>query len=214
MQHYKRRRAKRRIRTWLRRVLFLGLATGIVVLAVSATVGTGIAPIDSATSNAVSGAQGALETEPLNQTAIEREAHRAVNQERVDRGRQPLGFDDDLRDVADSHSEDMADRGYFSHESPDGERHGDRYNRAGINCGASAENIAWTVADGDVKTESGTVDHDRNETSIARGLVQQWMNSPGHREILLNGQWQSEGIGIAVTETDDGTRVYATQNFC
>ena len=40
------------------------------------------------------------------------------------------------------------------------------------------------------------------------------MNSPGHRENLLEPYWSEEGIGIAATETSDGTKVYATQNFC
>lgn len=190
------------------------VVSGVCVGFVAATVGTGVSVIDETVSGGLASAQEVLEDDPLDEAEIERAIHDRSNDVRQARGKPPLDFDTRLRSVARSHSEDMADRGYFSHESPDGERHGDRYNRAGINCGASAENIAWTVADGDVKTESGTVDHDRNETSIARGLVRQWMNSPGHREILLDGQWQSEGIGIAVTETDDGTRVYATQNFC
>ena len=37
------------------------------------------------------------------------------------------------------------------------------------------------------------------------------MNSDGHRENVLASRWNSEGIGIYVT---DENKVYATQNFC
>ena len=36
------------------------------------------------------------------------------------------------------------------------------------------------------------------------------MNSPGHRENILRGEWDDISVGIAI----DGDRVYATQNFC
>lgn len=182
---------------------------------VSATFGTGLAVIDGPTSAAVSGAQAALEEEPVDEREIEREVHRFVNEERTDRGYDPVEFDDSIREVARAHSEDMATRGYFAHESPGGDGHPDRYDLHGVACGSSAENIAWTLADGGVKTSSGErVDHDRDETSIARGLVRQWMTSPGHRENLLSPDWQAEGVGVSLSETDDGVRVYATQNFC
>lgn len=36
------------------------------------------------------------------------------------------------------------------------------------------------------------------------------MNSEGHRENVLTGRWDSQGIGVYI----DGQRVYATENFC
>jgi uncharacterized protein YkwD len=37
------------------------------------------------------------------------------------------------------------------------------------------------------------------------------MDSEGHRETLLNEDWEEIGVGIAVTEED---KVLATQTFC
>jgi uncharacterized protein YkwD len=117
----------------------------------------------------------------------------------------------------------MATELYFAHESPDGETMGDRYDRFGYECrvpisgdryATGAENIAYTYADSNVQTESGLENYGNNETAIARGLVNQWMKSSGHRENILRSYWESEGIGVAIEDVNGETRVYATQNFC
>lgn len=45
--------------------------------------------------------------------------------------------------------------------------------------------------------------------SIAKALVDGWMESPGHRENLLEPAYSVIGVGVAY----DGTYYYATQNF-
>jgi len=159
----------------------------------------------------------------LNETVIEREVHRFVNRERTHRGLEPLNYDTALASIARSHSRDMATERYFAHDSPDGETMGDRYDDASYQCRVptggnsyltGAENIAYTYAYQSTQTERGLVSHDGNETAIARGLVTGWMDSPGHRENILTPEWNNEGIGIYIAEWNDGTRVYATQNFC
>jgi uncharacterized protein YkwD len=113
----------------------------------------------------------------------------------------------------------MATRGYFSHTSPEGETFADRYEAFGYDCRAptdgggyltGGENIAQTWYDTPVRTDGGTVEY-TTEEELARGIVTQWMNSPGHRDNILTAAWQNEGIGVYVT--DDG-KVYVTQNFC
>ena len=47
--------------------------------------------------------------------------------------------------------------------------------------------------------------------SLAQATIRGWLNSRTHRENMLNSHWQTEAIGVEIT--DDG-RVYATQNFC
>jgi uncharacterized protein YkwD len=142
--------------------------------------------------------------------------HQYVNDERTERGLDALAFDADLRTIARSHSEDMATRGYFSHVSPEGDDFSDRYERAGYECRAptgdgtyltGGETIAQTWYDTPV---SGGVQY-TTEAELARGIVDQWMNSSGHRSNILADAWRNEGIGIYVT--DEG-KVYATQNFC
>lgn len=166
----------------------------------------------------------APDNQPLDTGQLERAIHRSVNRERAESGLSRLNFDANLANIARSHSQDMAARGYFSHTSPEGETLEDRYSQHGYDCRVQvsgsrymtgAENIAYTYADTQVIADSGgTVDYDGNETRIARGLVRQWMNSPGHRENILRPYWNNEGIGVATAETSEGTRVYATQNFC
>ncbi len=166
----------------------------------------------------------ANEPEPITPAQIEQRIHYFVNQERTERNLGALSYDDRLADIARSHSRDMTSNGYFAHESPDGESMEDRYSAAGYECwvpisdnryAVGAENIAYTYAYATVRTDSGQlVNHGGNESEIARGIVRQWMNSPDHRENILQPHWRSEGIGVAIAQVDGDVRVYATQNFC
>ncbi|SIQ68338.1 Uncharacterized conserved protein YkwD, contains CAP (CSP/antigen 5/PR1) domain [Haladaptatus litoreus] len=159
------------------------------------------------------------ESDGFDRSEVERYVHQFVNEERTERGLNAISFDTELRDIARGHSEDMATRNYFSHTSPEGENFADRYEQAGYTCRASTgdgsyltggENIAQTWYDTPINSGDGTVRY-TTERELARGIVDQWMNSQGHRENILTDSWQNEGIGIYVTE--DG-QVYATQNFC
>lgn len=154
---------------------------------------------------------------------IERVIHRAVNEQRRQEGLTALDYDTRLAEIARRHSKDMATKDYFSHTSPSGDTFQDRYEAADYECqvevsanryATGGENIAFTWAYAQIETETGSVSYDGNETQIARGIVRGWMNSKGHRENILTDHWQSEGIGVAITETSEGVKVYATQNFC
>lgn len=156
----------------------------------------------------------------LDRALVEQYIHEGINEERTARGLEALEFDEDLQEIARGHSEDMAERGYFSHEDPEGNTFADRYAEHGYECRAytdggayytGGENIAYTYVDQPVRTDSGDVVEHTTERELADGLVEQWMNSDGHRENILADHWNTEGIGIAVTDDD---RVYATQNFC
>jgi hypothetical protein len=50
-----------------------------------------------------------------------------------------------------------------------------------------------------------------NMEEIAKQVVNGWMNSPGHRANILNGRYDREGIGVAVSSDE---KVYFTQDFC
>ena len=146
--------------------------------------------------------------------------HDYVNEERTQRGLSALDFDEDLREIARSHSQDMAERGYFSHTDPEGDDFSDRYEEFDYTCRVptddgmyytGGENIAYTYYETNVRTGSGDTVYYDTESELARGIVDQWMNSAGHRQNMLADYWQNEGIGIYVTSDN---RVYATQNFC
>ncbi|MDS0296648.1 CAP domain-containing protein [Halogeometricum luteum] len=151
--------------------------------------------------------------EDLDAQRVQEFVHDAVNARRSEEGVSTLQYSADLQEVAVSHSEDMAEDGYFAHDSPSGETMEDRYEQFGIDCRLSGENIAQTWYKEHVQTDDGEQYYDTNK-ALAEGIVTQWMNSPGHRENLLRDRFSKEGIGIAVVEVDDGTKVFATQNFC
>lgn len=172
----------------------------------------------SGTAGSTPTSTGGIDTEQ-----IEFNLHAEINEIRQENGLGRLQMDPELQDIARSHSQDMAERGYFAHVSPDGVDVSDRYERAGYNCrvknddgsfSTGGENIIATWADQTVDTNIGTLDHDRNETSIAEALAERWMNSEGHRKNILREGWQYEGIGVVAVERDGGTKILATQNFC
>lgn len=99
-----------------------------------------------------------------------------VNKERSSQGIKLLIFDEKLLGIARSHSEDMFKRGYFSHYSPEGASVADRAAKAGIDYLIIGENLAFAP----------TLD------AAHKGL----MNSPGHRENILSGDYGKIGIGV------------------
>ncbi|MGH2806104.1 MAG: CvpA family protein [Actinomycetota bacterium] len=106
----------------------------------------------------------------------ERQMLAGINEERAERGLDPLQWCDECADVARRHSKDMYRNGYFSHVAPDGTDPFERMRRAGIPYDSAGENlaIAPTVQEA----------HD--------GL----MRSPDHRENILRREFDEVGIGI------------------
>jgi uncharacterized protein YkwD len=86
--------------------------------------------------------------------------------------------------AASRHATDMWERRYFSHVSPGGGDLADRARRSGFaRRGCSwmvGEVLAWGVA----------------SRSTAAGTVRAWMNSPGHRRILISRRYGQVGIGL------------------
>jgi len=125
-----------------------------------------------------------------------------VNSERLLRRQPPLRPDCTLSEMARAHSDDMRDRGYFSHESPV-LRHrtiGDRFRRAfGRPARALAENISrmtgtlWSFTPENIRDS-----HDR------------LMRSPGHCANILWDRPTSIGVGIAVSGRGD---YWITEDF-
>ena len=80
-----------------------------------------------------------------------------------------------LRVAAQRHSEDMVRRQYFAHVSPNGLTLSKRVRRAGYSGDRVGENIGWG---------SGSA-------ATPAAIVQAWMNSPPHRQILLTRAFRS-----------------------
>lgn len=118
-------------------------------------------------------------TSPAQQTAgISREAVlNAMNQERESRGLGPLRLDSRLNAAAADRINDMFDKGYFDHVSPDG-----------------TQPFVWVKYR---KYSYATVGENLAEGyRNAGGVVNGWMNSPGHRANLLGRSFEDAGIAI------------------
>ena len=136
--------------------------------------------------------QGSSDSENVSPSlTIEEEIHRLINIERANHGLAPLQLSSELSRVAESHSQDMASKDYFSHTSPEGLSPFDRIKGAGISYGAAAENIA-----------AGQ--------KTAESVVKAWMNSDGHRKNILNANYKKTGIGVV---NGGSYGIYHTQLF-
>jgi len=114
-----------------------------------------------------------------------------TNAERARHRLRTLAVDQRLAAAAQAHSADMVRRAFFAHESPDGRQVWDRAVAAGYAYRKVAENIA-----------AGQ----RTAEEVVRG----WMESPGHRANILDGDLTQIGVGRA----DGGSYgVYWTQVF-
>jgi uncharacterized protein YkwD len=152
---------------------------------------------------------------------LEKNIHDLINRERQKHGLSPLVWNDTLSIIARKHSQDMARRNYFSHDTPEGHDFSYRYGQAGYSCAVrgqgniyyiGAENIFQNNLYDRVVFVDGVVHYDWNsEGKIAKTTVRGWMDSKGHRKNILTPHWRSEGIGVAIAP--DG-KVYITQNFC
>lgn len=127
--------------------------------------------------------------------AIERRAFELTNEFRVRNGLNSLEWDPELCRLARVHSEKMASRGFFSHETPEGQRLRDRARAIGIaRFRVIAENIAYNQGYDDPGAFA----------------VERWTKSTGHRANLLYIGFESAAVGVHVAA--DGS-VYFTQAF-
>lgn len=106
-----------------------------------------------------------------------------VNADRVGRGLPAFSWHELLWAAANGHSKEMAANGVMRHQGDDGSNAGDRITAAGFVWSAWGENL------GAGYTDPGQ-------------LLTGWLNSPGHRTILL-GNYRY--VGIAVVMSSAGT---------
>jgi uncharacterized protein YkwD len=114
-----------------------------------------------------------------------------TNAQRASAGCPALSVNGTLTSVAQAHSQDMATRGFFDHNSPDGRSPFDRMTAAGYQFRSAAENIA------------------AGQRS-PQDVVTAWMNSSGHRANILNCGLTEIGVGYA---TGGSFGTYWTQDF-
>ena len=118
-----------------------------------------------------------MPTPTLDTSSFARDVLDLVNVERTQNGCSPLTWDDGLATLAQEHSVDMVERGFFDHTNPDGLSPFDRMRIAGISFGHAAENIAAGQR-------------------TPEAVVNAWMNSTGHRANILNPNLTHIGVGF------------------
>ena len=114
---------------------------------------------------------------------------RFIGQARAEHARPPLERDPRLDALAFMKAQEMAEKGYFDHVSPDYGTVFDMLEAEGIPFKWAGENIA--------RAADATVAHDA------------LMQSPDHRANILSAGYTHVGIGVA----RDGRRLYVVQLF-
>lgn len=111
------------------------------------------------------------------QSSAENKILELMNQKRTEAGLKPLTMDNTLLSVARYKSNHMIQNGYFSHTNPDGTKWTNWLQTIGYKYTATAENIAYNSYD-------------------PVELFNQWWNSAGHRENMMNPSYTKVGIGV------------------
>jgi len=109
------------------------------------------------------------------------EVVRLTNQKRTEAGLAPLTYNQTLASAAYTKARDMIDRDYWAHVAPDGTQPWKFFSDFGYRYRYAGENLA-------------------RDFSNASSTVDAWMNSPTHRDNILNPKYKE--IGIGVTEGD------------
>lgn len=121
----------------------------------------------------------------------QKEVIQLVNEERDEVGLHALSSNNQLNALAQMKAEDMAKNKYFSHTSPTYGSAFDMMTQYGVSYKTAGENIA-----------KGQL--------TAKSVMTGWMNSQGHRQNILSGDYTQIGVGYA---TDSSGTPYWVQMF-
>ncbi len=136
-----------------------------------------------------------------------------INQARLEKRLKPLTMDPNLLSIAQSRSNDMITRNYFSHTDPKTGQvlFQNLLNEQHYTYLFAGENIAEIRNQGTFVPAGFTVYARYGADDLADQFVTGWINSPDHYENIINSHFRRTGIAVGVSM--DGTRVVATQVF-
>lgn len=117
-----------------------------------------------------------------------------TNLTRISHGLDPLELSPTLSSAAQARVNDMAEKDYFAHISPDGKTPWQWFWESGYYFLYAGENLAVNFAD-------------------SEDIVQAWMDSRGHRDNLLNSKFTEIGIAIASGFYEGRESIYVVQLF-
>ncbi|MDX1384384.1 MAG: CAP domain-containing protein [Thermoanaerobaculia bacterium] len=154
-----------------------------------------LAVMTLATSGCNSGSSSptAPQAVPLVASAVDESLFEKLNAARAANSLPRLPLDPTLSRVAEAHSAYMRTAGGLTHESPDGGNVGDRLSVSGVAFRRAAENVGVSFGHADPATF----------------LHNEFMNSPGHRKVILDSSWTHVGIGVV----GGGSETWVTQVF-
>lgn len=118
-----------------------------------------------------------------------------TNVERTSRGLAALGENTTLDKAALYKAKDILKRQYFAHTAPGGETMSTIVTANGYEYLVVGENLAL------------------GNFASSSALVTAWMNSPGHRENILNGSYREIGVGIATGLYEKQLSIVGVQVF-
>ena len=117
-----------------------------------------------------------------------------TNQERVADQLPGLVANSLLTQAAQAKAEDMAARGYFAHQTPEGHSPWYWLEQAGYQYAAAGENLAVNYYQSEMVTAA-------------------WMNSPLHRANILRPEFTEIGIGVARGSYGGAPALFVVQYF-
>lgn len=117
-----------------------------------------------------------------------------TNKERGDQGLLILRENSVLNLAAQKKAADMFDEGYFLHASPDGKEPWDFITESGYSYSYAGENLAKGFRNGD-------------------DVVSAWMQSPSHKDNILNNTYQDIGVAVASGKLNGKSTTLIVQLF-
>ena len=117
-----------------------------------------------------------------------------TNDDRADQGLGALQEDPELSRAAQMKADDMAEKGYFSHKTPDGKDPWYWFQKVGYQYQHAGENLAVNFND-------------------SKDVEEAWMASPTHRANIVKPVYTKIGIGVAKGEYEGKSAVFVVQLF-
>lgn len=136
-----------------------------------------------------------------------------INQSRQRHQQSTLKWDASAAKVAQTHCQEIVDRGYIGHWGQDGSKPYHRYHRAG-GSGSVSENLAWICS---YKTNTNNCDGRLDQSELGQiklaqnghdAFMAEQAPNDGHRQTVLAPNHTSVGIGLAVR---DGAFAYCEE---
>src|SRR3990167_302010 len=117
-----------------------------------------------------------------------------TNSNRLAQNINPLTFNPVLAEAAQLKANDMAEKSYFAHTSPEGKTPWYWFTEGGYKFLYAGENLAVNFVD-------------------SEDVVRAWMNSEGHRANILNDKFTEIGIAMAPGTYNGRESIYVVQLF-